>query len=86
MKQLRRGMRWVVLALTGSMLFSITGNTGAYGGCGRFAANGLLAPVDFCYILDCKSGILGGAIQLCGNNPVLADCPTTGTATTQAAK
>ena len=88
-ERLRRGMRWLMLVLTGSILFQAaaiptvawTGNAGAYGGCNRFITNGLLTPVDFCYILDCQNGFLGGAVQPCGTSDMLVDCPSTGTTT-----
>ena len=89
-QRLRRGILWLMLALTGATLFqttatssstvAFTSGNGAIGGCARFATNGLLEPVNFCYILDCQSGFLGGAIQPCGSSAttdMLVDCPAT---------
>jgi hypothetical protein len=47
----------------------------------NFYENGLLTSVDFCYLLDCQNGFLGGAVQPCSNNnlqydDLLVDCPT----------
>ncbi len=87
-----RGFKWLAITLAGGTLFqvAITASTGAFGGCERFTGNALLTPIDFCYILDCQSGFLGGAIQPCGDpastaDDMLVDCPggSTDTTTTQ---
>jgi hypothetical protein len=49
------------------------------GGCGSFATNGILSSVDFCYLLNCDNGFLGGVIQPCGDpnstlDDYLVDC------------
>ena len=84
-QRLRRVMLWLILAMGGTTLYVVnvtpaftTGN-GAVGGCTRFTTNGLLTSVDFCYVLDCQSGFLGGAIQPCNSatpsESMLVDCP-----------
>lgn len=81
----RRGLIWLMFAMTGATVFATTpfpafsASDGAFGGCTRFTTNGILTPIDFCYILDCQSGFLGGAVQPCNaTNPqlsILVDCP-----------
>jgi hypothetical protein len=93
MKQrLKRGLVWLMFATTGGVLFQTTavGFTtvnNAVGGCQRFAMNGVLSSVDFCYVLDCQGGFLGGAISPCGDpttadDNLLIDCGGTTTTTT----
>jgi hypothetical protein len=89
---------WKILALLGGggMLlqatavgFTRTGLGGFSCQSERFASNGLASSVDFCYLLNCDQGFLGGVVKPCdpGNpaNNILLDCPgaittnTTGT-------
>ncbi len=71
--------RWCVLiAMTGTVLqiggvgFTRTGFGGNCQGL-NFYQNGLLTSVDFCYLLDCQNGFLGGAVQPCGDPNVVGD-------------
>lgn len=53
--------------------------------CESFLGETAMGALDFCFIFDCNSGILGGTIQPCGEtvdaegnrNPnfLFADCP-----------
>lgn len=87
-ERLFRKLMWLALTVSGATVYQVgfTGANGAFDNCGRFAGNGLLTPIDFCYILDCQSGFLGGAIQPCGDptttaDDILVDCPGGGTTT-----
>lgn len=82
-RRFARILRWLMLALTGAMLYqtvAFTTSDNAYGTCPRFTTEGVLTPIDFCYIFDCQSGFLGGAIQPCGDpttadDDLFVDCP-----------
>jgi hypothetical protein len=77
----------ILLSATGTMFqfasgvgFTRTGLGGSCQGRNLYQA-GLLGSVDFCYLLDCQNGFLGGAIQPCGDpntfvDDLLVDCPT----------
>jgi hypothetical protein len=76
------------------MLLAASGTLFQFGGIGftrnglggncqprNFFTNGGLTSVDFCYLLDCQNGFLGGAIKPCGDSnllgdELLVDCPT----------
>lgn len=78
MKQrLARGMRWLVAVLMTGTLAQVTctGADNAYITVPRLATEGVMTSVDFCHIFDCQGGFFGGAIQPCGQNPLLVDCP-----------
>lgn len=78
MKQrLARGLRWLMAALMAGTLFQVTctGQDNAFITLPRLGTEGVLTSIDFCYIFDCQGGFLGGAIQPCGQNPLLVDCP-----------
>jgi hypothetical protein len=78
MKQrIARGMRGLMAALMAGTLAQVTctGADNAYITTPRLVTEGVLTSVDFCHIFDCQSGFLGGAIQPCGQNPLLVDCP-----------
>jgi hypothetical protein len=77
-----RGLMWLAITLSGATVFQVgfTSTTGAFQSCERFTSNGVLTSVDFCYILDCDGGFLGGAVQPCGDSSttaddLLVDCP-----------
>jgi hypothetical protein len=78
----RRVARFAVL-LSSGMLFGGIGFTNTAvpgGGCSSFATNGVLSSVDFCYLLNCDNGFLGGVVQPCGDpdsvlDDYLVDCP-----------
>lgn len=92
MSQQRLGKFWrwaAVLFASGTVLqtsgvgFTRTGFGGNCQGLNLYQ-NGLLGSVDFCFLLDCQNGFLGGAIKPCGNpnttaDDLLLDCNTTGT-------
>ena len=47
--------------------------------CGTLAATTLVTGIDFCSIIDCQGGFLGGVIRPCGSptttaDDLLADC------------
>lgn len=47
--------------------------------CGTLAATTLVSSIDFCAIVDCQAGFLGGVISPCGSpttaaDDLLADC------------
>lgn len=69
----------IILALVASGAFLMAG-PGT--GCLSFTGESLLTNADFCFILDCQNGFLGGTIQPCsglmdnsGEQPSLTDCP-----------
>ncbi len=81
-KRVVRGLIWLAMTLTAAQLYqvSFTTSNGAYESCTRFAVDGAVTPIDFCYIFDCQSGFLGGAIQPCGDpgttsDDFFVDCP-----------
>lgn len=70
---------WLTLLASGGTLFQVIGGftdtTGATrAGCRDFWVNGINTSVDFCYLLDCQNGFLGGLVQPCGPNSLLTDC------------
>jgi len=69
---------WLAIVLGGATMFQgvgFTSNTGAYsGGCTEFYTNGVVTSVDFCYLLDCENGFLGGLVDPCGQGGLLVDC------------
>jgi hypothetical protein len=79
----RRIVKWLIIALSGATLFQgvgFTSNNGAFSnGCSQFYTNGVLTGVDFCYLLDCQNGFLGGLIDPCAQGNLLVDCPGTTT-------
>lgn len=87
-----RSFRWLIMLLAGATLFQTAAFTGANGigggGCTTFTTNGVLTSVDFCYIFDCQSGFLGGAVQPCGDpnstaDDIFVDCSASTSTTTQ---
>ena len=82
-----RFWRWMLLlSATGTMFQFASGvgftRTGLGGNCqgGNLYKAGILGSIDFCYLLDCQNGFLGGAIQPCGDpnffgDELLLDCP-----------
>jgi hypothetical protein len=80
-----RGHRVKRWALVGALCLACAAAYEAPG-CVTFAATEGLAAIDFCSILDCQNGLLGGAVRLCGNpndptDDLLADCPNFDTTT-----
>ena len=62
----------VATGISGAALFQTPG-------CVTFAATTVVSALDFCAILDCQNGLLGGVIRPCGSplstdDDVLADC------------
>ena len=59
---------WVALFVCGA------GTVGQFlpGGCTDYYAAGALTAIDFCSVFNCEGGTF---IDLCGTNPLLADCP-----------
>jgi hypothetical protein len=71
----------------GSMLFSGPGTS-----CSSFIAESALEATNFCFILDCQNGVLGGTIDPCSGigsgddtiegeqtgQPLFTDCPIAG--------
>lgn len=83
MKQrLNRWLAWLTIALGSGTLFQVTGFTNTNipgGGCSSFYANGIATSVDFCYLLNCDNGFIGGLVQPCGDpnsaeDDLLVDC------------
>lgn len=78
-RRMGRVWRWLILIAACGTMFQTTAvgftRTGLGGSCqlGNFLSNGALTSVDFCYLLDCQNGFLGGAIQPCGSNTTTAD-------------
>jgi len=81
-----RFWRWIVVLGASGTVLQVGGigftRNGLGGNCQprNFFTNGALTSVDFCYLLDCQNGFLGGAIQPCGNpnvlgDELLVDCP-----------
>ncbi|GMU23929.1 MAG: hypothetical protein AMXMBFR13_40060 [Phycisphaerae bacterium] len=67
-------------------VYPITNQVGTgRGGCVRFATNGILNSVDFCYLLDCQNGFFGGVVDPCNDvssgGGILLDCGTITTTT-----
>ncbi len=54
----------VALALGGAFLTSGPGT-----GCAAYLAESALVTTDFCFILDCQNGFLGGTIDPCTDEP-----------------
>ena len=92
-RRLGRVWRWLVLFSAAGTLLQFGGigftRTGFGGNCqgANFYQNGALTSVDFCFILDCQNGFLGGAIKPCGDpntaaDDLLVDCNTTVITTT----
>ncbi len=79
----RSRMRWWTLVATvlgGATVFQSVGFTATEGldfSCNRFVSNGVLSTTNFCFLLDCENGFLGGLVDPC-NDPsqggVLLDC------------
>lgn len=79
----RKSLRWwslVATVLGGATVFQSIGFTATQGmdfSCNRFASNGVLSATNFCFLLDCENGFVGGLIDPC-NDPsqggVLLDC------------
>lgn len=86
----KRLWTWLAILLGGASLFQTGGFTtqnGAISSCSRFWTNGISTSVDFCYLLDCRSGFFGGLVQPCGDprttaDDLLVDCSTITTTTT----
>lgn len=91
MTRRQRGWIWLATICSGVTLYqgigTTTGYLPVYGGviggqrgnsCGRFASNGLVSSIDFCFLLDCENGFFGGVIDPCGNagtaGDLLVDC------------
>ncbi len=76
-RRMKRAWLWLLLTLGGATVFQtafpVTGATGVGGGCTRFTTNTLASSIDFCYVFDCQSGFLGGAVQPCGDPGTTAD-------------
>ncbi|UCG31964.1 MAG: hypothetical protein JSU68_09890 [Phycisphaerales bacterium] len=72
--RLRRLGVVALLVFGGGLVFQ----TGAPS-CGTLAATTLVSSINFCAILDCQAGFLGGVISPCGSptttaDDLLADC------------
>jgi hypothetical protein len=94
-QRLTRWLAWLTIVLGSGTLFQVPlteppGFSNAHipgGGCGSFYANGVVSGVDFCYLLNCDNGFIGGLVQPCGDpdNPdddLLVDCSSGGGTTT----
>ena len=62
----------VATGISGAALFQTPG-------CSTFVATSAISALDFCAILDCQNGLLGGLIRPCGSplsttDDILADC------------
>ena len=85
-QRLNRWLAWLTIVVGTGTLFQVATTPPGFtnqqipdGGCGSFYANGLVSSVDFCFLLNCDNGFLGGLVQPCGdpNNPdddLLVDC------------
>lgn len=81
----KRIWMWLTMLLGGATMFQALGGfttaDGAVAGtCGRFFTNGIATSVDFCFLLDCRNGFIGGLVSPCGdpNDPtddLIVDCP-----------
>lgn len=67
---MKRAVLFLLVFAAGGMLFGNGGNAG----CARLGGDTLLGAVNFCFVFDCTSGVLGGAIEPCGLFPVFTDC------------
>jgi hypothetical protein len=89
MTRKQRALVWLAMACGGITLYQgvgfTTGYLSNYGGiiggsggtgCSRFVSNGVASSVDFCYLLDCQNGFLGGVVDPCagGTGSLLVDC------------
>jgi len=68
---------WLALFAGGGITFGGVGftRTGLGRSCSgtQLYANGLFSMVDFCFLLDCNNGFLGGLLQPCGSANTAAD-------------
>jgi hypothetical protein len=63
-----------LLVLGGGLVFQVGTPS-----CGTFAATTVVSSIDFCAIIDCQRGLLGGVIRPCGSpttaeDDLLASC------------
>ena len=73
-RRLRRFGVVALLVLGGGLVFQAGTPS-----CGTLAATTLVSSVDFCSIINCQGGFLGGIIRPCGSpttaeDDLLADC------------
>ncbi|MHC4796822.1 MAG: hypothetical protein ACYTF1_09275, partial [Planctomycetota bacterium] len=82
-----RWLTWLAMILGGATMFQSVGFTGSglNSGCSRFGTNGFLSTTNFCVLLDCENGFLGGVVDPCSDPSqaaTLLDCQPVATGTT----